>query len=102
MEIEDSHVLELLVDDGDDFDVLGLLAFTGFETANTTDVELDFNPRFGGSIEGFDHVDVFEGIHLGHDMGCFTLEGAGCFFFDEGDEGSLDLGGSWDEDFEVF
>ena len=102
VEIEDSHMLEFLVDDGDDFDVFSFFAFAGFEAANATDIKLDFNACFGGPVEGFDHVDVFEGIHLSHDVGCFTFEGAGCFFFDEGDEGSLDLGGSWDEDFEVF
>ena len=102
MEVKNPHVFELLIDDGDDFDIFGLLSFAGFEAANATDIKLDFHACFGRSVEGFDHVDVFEGIHLGHDVGCFTFQGAGCFFFDEGDEGPLDLGGSRDEDFEVF
>lgn len=93
VEVEDAHVFELLVDDGDDFDVLGFLAFAGFEAADATDVELDFDARFGGGVEGIDHVDVFERVHLGDDAGFFTFEGAGRFFFDETDEGALDLVG---------
>ena len=94
MEVKNPHVFELLIDDGDDFDIFGLLSFAGFEAANATDIKLDFHACFGGSVEGFDHVDVFVGIHLGHDVGCLTFEGAGCFFFDEGDAEYLTSGGT--------
>jgi len=102
VEVEDAHVFELLIDDGDDLDVFGFLAFASFEAADAADVEFDFDACFGGGVEGVDHVDVFKRVHLGHDAGFFPFEGAGGFFFDEVDEGAFDLGGGGDEGSEVF
>jgi hypothetical protein len=101
MEVKDAHVLELLVNDGDDLDILGFFSFAGFEATNSPDVEFDFDSGFRCGIKSIDHFLVLQGIHFGHDAGFFAFEGAGRFFFDKADECALDLRGSGNEDAEI-
>src|SRR4051812_19171688 len=85
-EIEDAGVLKIAIDDADDADVFAEASDTGSEAADAADIEPDFHAGLRGFIECFDHLPIFEGVHLQHDFRGFALECAFGFAADEADQ----------------
>ena len=85
-EPEDAGVLQVAVDDADDADVFAQALHTRAEAADAADVEANLHARVGGFVERLDHLAVFEGVHLEHDLSGLALAGTLALAADEGDE----------------
>lgn len=67
LEAEDPRVLEVVVDDGDDADVLGETAQLGAQAADAAHDQVNPHARRAGRIQLLDELGVGEAVHLRDD-----------------------------------
>ena len=72
MEIENPAVLEVAVDNTDDFDVLAQPRDTRPQTADTAHIELYFHALLRHGVQCLDDVGIDERVELGHDVARFA------------------------------
>ena len=67
-------------------DILTNSLDTCFQTADTTDDQLDLYTCRRGCVQRADNVRITQRIHLGNDMALFALAGIFCLPIDHGQE----------------